>query len=335
MLILDIETIPQAAEVLREKMPEELRNPQMPPDLENPAEPDWQEKCPAYSLPELIKKREAADEAVRNNEDEEKGAKLRGAAIAASAREDEARAKRNRWIEENAAKWKAQQEAAVEKWRLGIFEEKQRFIQNAALDARLGHAKLIGLRDTEKSLDRVFIWEPDLERVRVIRKWAASLESVMVDGNRRTMFRGRQIELLEYREEATMLRSFYRTLRTWEDNEPEGELATYYGKQFDLPFLYRRSWILGHPQRANLMEGRFWDRRVLDLHDAWQMGCRDERSGGLEGLARSLGYTGAKSRDGATFWEWYQRDPSEGVCYLLNDLDMTEFSALRMGVLES
>lgn len=373
MLILDIETIPQPREILESRMPRDIREPEMPLELREPEQPDFAAKAPEYSIPELAKKLEAARVAETASGEEadrlameaekfrasegkeadkakaaaEKARKANGTAIEKRTKAEgalaEAEAKRVKWIEENRAKWQRSIAVAVEAWQLKTREAKWRFIQDAALDARLGHVKLIGLRNTHEGWSRVFIWEPDKTRIGAVRGWVRSLPEI--DGDR--IYEGRALRISEYMAEGKMLAEFFAFLAMQMD--PTGEieagsrmaayteeiapdLITYYGNKFDLPFMVQRSWITGHAMKTPFFFANRFDRRLVDLDDVWKMGARDIKTGGLETMAQSLGYPGFKGHDAGSFFEWYEKDPAEGVVYLLQDLDKTEFCAERTGV---
>jgi predicted PolB exonuclease-like 3'-5' exonuclease len=109
---------------------------------------------------------------------------------------------------------------------------------------------------------------------------------------------------------------------------------------FDLPFLVRRSWILGVDIPATVRDGRYWDRLFLDLRDVWLCGQPwGQCESSLDHMARALG-VGAKAEaagcDGATFaklWlSWDAELRAKARAYLVNDLEMTRKVAERLGV---
>lgn len=375
-LVLDIETIPQAPQILAEKMPEALKNPVMPPELVQPDEPDWSAKAPEYSIPEIAHKARAAEQAYKDAlglpriaslpddaDEKAKAAHAKATAERAKAEEAllakrnasaeklrEAQSKREKWIEENRGKWSSKLRDDRAKWELGVMEGKAKFVREAALDARLGHAKLLGLRDTLRNTTQIFIWEPDKATIQKVRNWFAALPLV-TEGGKARKYRDTSLVLMEFREEKAMVSAFIAGLK--EAMDPMGEpgdveemprgwrreqairpdLVTYFGNTFDLPFMFRRAWVLGLPVAVPFRRGRYWEERIIDLHELWQFGDRQETVGGLDGLSAALGYKGAKLNDGQTFGEWYYRDPVEGVVYLINDLDLTQENGVKMGVI--
>lgn len=103
---------------------------------------------------------------------------------------------------------------------------------------------------------------------------------------------------------------------------------------FDVPFLMRRSWLLGYdvPQ-AVFDRGRWIDSTTLvDTMQLWGCGGRDPVK--LDVLARAFG-VGQKPEgvDGAMFAELLKTDEKKAREYLANDLEMTAAVAARMGVL--
>lgn len=360
-VIVDIETIPQALPALEKQMPPEILNPVMPPDLQNPEPPNFEEKAPAYSIPDLTKKLEAARETVAERSkakpcpDDEKAERGRLALIEsakvsekiAQDKLDAAHGKRSTWLREQKEKWDGKLAAERSKWEMTTKEARWKFIDNAALDPRLGHAKLLGLRelrDNGEEITQIFVWEPVKEQIQKVRAWLKLLP--MVDGVR--AWKGRALMVNEFQREDAMIAKFFEVWLSAMDptgGDDAGSLmsrdpslrppcVTYYGNTFDFPFLYRRAWILGKPIVPRYRRGRYWDEsRMLDLHDLWTFGDRQERSGGLDGLASALGFPGDKTGDGKSFHEWYNADPVEGIVYLINDLDMTEYCAAKTGAI--
>lgn len=301
--VIDCETIPQCAEILQAKMPEELRNPVMPENIANPEPPNWSEACPKYAS---IK--DPTDRA----------------------------AKMITWVREKEEKWKASTQDARQKWELGIVERKTKFTQDAALDARLGHAKLIGIKDVEADISTVFVWENDITQLSRILAWTRDRKDGADELGK--------IVVRAHKEEGAMLKAFFAAFKDAMEPDPfndpsasfterNAQCVTYYGNTFDFPFLYRRAWMLGIPQPPLYRRGRYWDDRMVDLRDSWIMGDRNESSGGLDNMAAALGYDRAKLHDGASFHKFYQEDPSEGLAYLLNDLEATAFSGRKMGII--
>lgn len=105
---------------------------------------------------------------------------------------------------------------------------------------------------------------------------------------------------------------------------------------FDLPFIVKRSWILGVPVPAIVLDRRgYWNQIFVDTQDVWN--CGEFRLVGLGTLARILG-CGDKPDDctGAGFAAMYYSGDAEkratAEAYLRNDLAMTAKCAFRMGI---
>ena len=100
--------------------------------------------------------------------------------------------------------------------------------------------------------------------------------------------------------------------------------------QFDLPFLFRRSWKHRVPVPLGLRRGRYWAEQLIDLREIWQLGDRQAR-GSLDAVAKHLG-VGAKNGDGHNFAKLWQSDRAQAVAYLRNDVELTRKVAEVMGV---
>lgn len=106
---------------------------------------------------------------------------------------------------------------------------------------------------------------------------------------------------------------------------------------FDLPFLVRRSWILGVEVPSCIRDGRYWDRCFICVREIWLLGQRwGDCESSLDTMARALD-CGAKPDgvDGSMFWQLWSgsaEDRAKAIAYLQNDLDMTWGVAQRIGV---
>lgn len=105
---------------------------------------------------------------------------------------------------------------------------------------------------------------------------------------------------------------------------------------FDIPFIARRSYMLGLPVPGEaLLPSGYLDQTFLDLMTRYQFGNRRDYIS-LDKLCRACGLHGKpEGVTGAMFWEMYL-DPEQreaALAYLSNDLRMTWELAERMGVL--
>ena len=100
--------------------------------------------------------------------------------------------------------------------------------------------------------------------------------------------------------------------------------------QFDLPFLFRRSWKHRVPVPFGYRRGRYWSDQVVDLREDWQLGDRQAR-GSLGSIAHHLA-VGEKTGDGKGFAKLWQEDRAAALAYLRNDVELTVKVAEAMGV---
>lgn len=104
---------------------------------------------------------------------------------------------------------------------------------------------------------------------------------------------------------------------------------------FDLPFLVRRSWLLGMPVPREIRQGRYWHPLFRDTMEHWACGGREFVSltdlGELFGLGgKTAGLTGA---DFARFWFGTPDEHALAVEYNRRDLELTAAIAAKMGMI--
>jgi hypothetical protein len=148
-------------------------------------------------------------------------------------------------------------------------------------------------------------------------------------GEQPTKFgKGGKFSIIGHDDEAQTLREF------WELTRGEmGRLNPLIGFNifnFDLPFLFRRSWKHRIAVPFGLRRGRYWSDQLLDLRDAWQLGDRQAK-GSLDSIAKHLG-VGAKNGDGKAFAELWQSDRKQAEAYLRNDIELTAKVADALGI---
>lgn len=336
-LVIDIESVPKPHAEILAAMPDAIKNPFCPEAIRNPVEPDWKGDCPAYSLPGLLEKQTAARaefDAIKSVPDAKGFDKIKATLDKADAAVTDAEAKRAAWIKEKSEAWKSKNSAALAKFNFDADEARLKFIGGAALDARLCHVKLIGVRDTWKGSTTIFVFEPDKAKVEALIAFA------------KKGHRGKAViiapAMLEKQNLKAFFASFQKAMNTARVITREGlegghsetlpDCVTYFGNTWDFPLMYRKAWILGLPIEPMFRRGRYFTDRMIDLHELWQMGDNRLSVGGLDGLAAALDVPVAKLGDGASFHKFYDADPTDGLAYLLGDLDVTEESARRMGV---
>jgi predicted PolB exonuclease-like 3'-5' exonuclease len=104
---------------------------------------------------------------------------------------------------------------------------------------------------------------------------------------------------------------------------------------FDLPFLVRRSWILGVDVPEWVRKGRYFDSSFVDLEVEWNMG-NNAKCISADNLCKALGIVGKEAVPevtGATFHTFYNGTPEQrekALAYLSNDLRMEWEIAERM-----
>lgn len=206
------------------------------------------------------------------------------------------------------------------KMEFAEIEQWEQFVRDAALNAYSGIVKLCGFKDAGSETIRVLVNEADTaiqDRIAEAAKKSNGEFAAYIYGTESHLLAG-----------ATSMIA---------DTLEGGFLVSYFGNYFDLPFLARRAAILGNPEIMRILRrhrrGKYLDgSKFVDLHDEWTMAEKDARVGGLDGLSQKLGVPGGKLGDGAGFGKWYDKNPIEGVQYLLNDVIQTEGCALKMGV---
>ena len=106
--------------------------------------------------------------------------------------------------------------------------------------------------------------------------------------------KGGQFSIIGHDDEARTLREF------WELTRGEmGRMNPMIGFNifnFDLPFLFRRSWKHRVAVPFGIRRGRYWGDQLIDLRDAWQLGDRQARG--------SSGQHRAPPGRGREKWRW-------------------------------
>ena len=104
---------------------------------------------------------------------------------------------------------------------------------------------------------------------------------------------------------------------------------------FDVPFLIRRSWMLGVAMPDGLVDRRNYldDRTFADTRRIWQLGDRQARSS-LDLVSRSLGLDGKlEDVDGSQFAELLSTDRETAEKYLRRDVEISTAVAQRLGLI--
>ena len=144
-----------------------------------------------------------------------------------------------------------------------------------------------------------------------------------------------EFEIISHEDEARTLREFWQVARG--EMGRVNPMIGFNIFNFDLPFLFRRSWKLRVPIPFGLRRGRYWGDQLIDLREAWQLGDRQAR-GSLDSIAKHLG-VGAKTGcephgppSGRAFAELWRSDRKRAEAYLRNDIALTAKIAQALGV---
>lgn len=186
-----------------------------------------------------------------------------------------------------------------------VQEAKQKWINDlvdrAPLDAMIGQVLAIGYRDVRGHvlIDAHYREEPQSEESRLQRFWSRFVDCVNAGYS----------------------------------------LIGHNSKGFDLPFMIRRSWILGVDVPSKVMDGRYFSRSFIDTREVWLCGGSWQSTGSsLDAIARAMG-VGAKTEGmtGDMFWRLWQSGESDkrraALDYLANDVNVTAAVAERMGLM--
>jgi hypothetical protein len=136
--------------------------------------------------------------------------------------------------------------------------------------------------------------------------------------------------IIGHDDEARTLREFWEAARG--DMGRINPLIGFNICNFDLPFLFRRSWKHRVAVPFGIRRGRYWGDQVVDLRDAWQLGDRQAR-GSLDSIARHFG-VGAKlaapaangetkTIKGGEFAGLWESNRTLAEAYLRNDVELT------------
>jgi len=109
------------------------------------------------------------------------------------------------------------------------------------------------------------------------------------------------------------------------------QLVGFDSNRFDLPYLVRRSWILGIGVPKWLRKGRYWTDQAIDLREIWQMGDKSAK-GSLNSICTALGLGSKTEESGKDFHRWWKDDRPKAVAYSLQEIHLTSALARRLGV---
>lgn len=100
--------------------------------------------------------------------------------------------------------------------------------------------------------------------------------------------------------------------------------------EFDLPFIYKRSIILGVKPRRDISFARYRNEPIFDTMKVWELWSNGQQK--LDTLAKVLGLPTSKDEmDGSMVWPYYQQGRHEDICrYCLKDVELTRKVYYRM-----
>ena len=102
---------------------------------------------------------------------------------------------------------------------------------------------------------------------------------------------------------------------------------------FDVPYVLRRSWILGVEVPDKVYDGRYFDRTFIDLCDYWKTGnFRSSEPANFDALARAFGTVGKNGQSGKYFHEMWKVNRGDAIAYLKSDVEQPAIWARRMGI---
>lgn len=133
------------------------------------------------------------------------------------------------------------------------------------------------------------------------------------------------IDVYGFPNERELLASF------WHHWHEPGDLCGFAVKSFDLPFIIQRSIITNVPVSSDIMEGRYWSRRIVDLQERWLCYGRNAEGHSLANICKACGL-GTKNGNGADFARLWTEDRDAAIAYLKDDLRLTAALAERLGV---
>lgn len=139
-------------------------------------------------------------------------------------------------------------------------------------------------------------------------------------------------------DEKKALAGFWRQFLTCK--QANRSMVGFNSSSFDLPFMVKRSWLLGVdvPTTLQSPDGRYFDRVFVDLLARWKCGVYGGGNGDgvsikLANMAKFFGVgdkpDGVTGADFARLWREERERARE---YLVNDLKMTAACAQKMGI---
>jgi hypothetical protein len=124
-------------------------------------------------------------------------------------------------------------------------------------------------------------------------------------------------------DEAALIRQFWSMLQAAYAESPQGRYIGHCIHSFDMPFLVRRSWLLGvdFPSWVLDKNRRYWHPMLVDTAAVWGCGVWGDRVS-LDLLSAYFGGP-RKNGSGADFARLWREDRKAAIAYLRRDLECT------------
>lgn len=113
----------------------------------------------------------------------------------------------------------------------------------------------------------------------------------------------------------------------------EGSRFVGFNVRFDFKFMAVRSWALGVPVPVDLMEGRYFNKRICCLQEVVTFYGKEVTGFSLDAVCKTFGLPGKMpGMTGADFAQVFQEDREKALAYLRADLAATAALSARLGV---
>jgi hypothetical protein len=144
---------------------------------------------------------------------------------------------------------------------------------------------------------------------------------------------------IDHGDEAEIVAKFWEKYKKCRETKPnQRKMVGCNILDFDLPFLIRRSWILGVDVPSTVIrDDRYFDPVFVDIRAKWLCGqYRNGCESSLDLIGRAFGIggkpDGMSGKDFARMWLGTPEERSQAEAYLLQDLKVTALAAERMGI---
>lgn len=117
----------------------------------------------------------------------------------------------------------------------------------------------------------------------------------------------------------------------WNKWNAGGRFIGFGVKFFDMRMILQRSWILGVPVPKDVMSGRYFSLRIIDLHESWNCFLYGQYAS-LDAVSKAIGL-GSKAGTGAEFGKLWLENKPAAIDYNRRDVALTKAVAQRLGIL--